>query len=99
MKKEYKKPSIYMESFELDTAICSCGAGANGGTAFGKPQHGSPTTCAYFNDVSNIGLFSGENCIDKDPNDGKTYRFIPEGADGGMYCYQQPSGDIKVFAS
>ncbi|MDO5409351.1 MAG: hypothetical protein Q4F21_02735 [Lachnospiraceae bacterium] len=99
MKQGYEKPMIYFESFELDTAICSCGAGANGGSSFGIPQQGSPTTCAYFNTVSNIGIFSGDPCLDTDPNDGKTYQSIPEGTDGSIYCYHQPTDDKRVFAS
>lgn len=100
MRKVYKKPSIYIESLELDTAICSCGVGANGGTSFGKPKHASAETCVYFNDVSNIGMFVGDVCKDLDPNDGIIYISYPKEADGAIYCYHQPTDTEKViFAS
>lgn len=99
MRKVYKKPSIYIESFELDTAVCSCGAGANSGDWYGKPNHGGPDVCYYgFEGVGNFSDMPTSPCaIDK--TDG--IEEIPADADGDWYCYHNPTDDIGkvIFAS
>lgn len=97
MKKGYSKPMVYLESFELDTAIASCGAGANSGSWYGKPYHGDPDTC-YFG-LDGVGEFSdspSSPCA-ADKNDLITE--IPKDLDGEYYCYHEPSGELKIFAS
>lgn len=97
MKKVYKKPSVYMESFEMNTAICSCGPGANSGFWGTTPNHGDPNTCEYRDSSPNGGLVvmfteSNEDCV----NAGAV---IPSDGDGSIYCYQALSDNITVFAS
>lgn len=89
MNEKYEKPLIRFESFELSTAICgSCGAGVNAGTAFGKPYFSSPTTCYYGDE--NGGMFQDTKICDD---------YVPESADGTLYCYNNPSGDTVMFSS
>lgn len=102
MKKSYSKPSIYIESFEMNTAICSCGPGANSGFWGGKPNHGSPDTCEIrdysdiiFNEEQGLVVMFTENNQDcKDAG-----AIIPSAEDGNIYCYQALSEDKTIFAS
>lgn len=97
MKKEYKKPTIYFESFELDTAIASCGAGANGGSSLGRPQQGNAMDCHFGSENSGMFLDTIGSVCSASQDD--TIDEVPADADGDWYCYHQPEGTIKVFAS
>lgn len=89
MNETYEKPVIRFESFELSTTICgSCGAGANAGTAFGKPFFSDPYSC-YYGDESGGMFLSASICAD----------VVPESANGTLYCYNNPSGDTVMFSS
>lgn len=96
MKKTYNKPSIYIESFEMNTAICSCGPGA-GSFWGGKPNYGNPDGCEYRDYSEGEGLvvaFTEHNfdCIQADA-------IIPSNGDGTIYCYQALDESMMVFAS
>lgn len=102
MKKKYSKPSIYMEFFEMNTAICSCGPGANSGYWGGKPNHGAPDTCE-FRDYTDIEIDGGHGYVimftEQNQDCASSGAIIPSDADGSIYCYQALSEDIMVFAS
>lgn len=85
MKKTYKKPEIYIESFEISTFIagqCDIDLGF------------SADNCGYY-DFGGIYLFSTSNSnstCDEDPDD-----FDLEGNDG--LCYNIPLAGNKIFGS
>lgn len=93
MKQGYEKPVIYFETFKLDTAICSCGTGANAGLA-GRPHHGDPHACYYGEGGAGNFCEDGTACVN-DP----LIEPIPHDLVVDAYCYHGPSPDVSVFAS
>lgn len=102
MKKAYRKPSIYIESFEMNTAICSCGAGS-GAFWGGRPNHGDPNTCEYrdytdvVDDQGQTGLVVAFTEMNQDCRESGA--IIPSDGDGSIYCYQALDESMMVFAS
>lgn len=98
MKEGYEKPTITFTTFELDTTVCGCGAGANAGGWYGKPQQGNPIDC-YFGTDDGVGMFSDDPSSVCARNKNDAIDEIPKDADGDSYCYHLPSDDRKIFAS
>ncbi len=91
MKKNYEKPMVFFESFELSTSVCgSCGGGINKGVGYGKPLHGTPSTCAWdFNGAVQSFYTGVTGCYDD----------INPSADAISYCYNAPDGSGAVVFS
>lgn len=69
MKKQYVKPELYFENFELSTSIATC-------TAVTKLLS-KETSCAYFDGVEVIFLEGNKNCQTTDDGMGKYCYDIP----------------------
>ena len=91
MKKEYTKPGIIIESFEISQNI-SAGCGAiPGKTVGGKVNTSQVGVCGWQNDGSlNIIWVGNTNkCTTDTPADSDIYGF----------CYNNPDGKTAVFGS
>lgn len=91
MKKVYKKPSMYIESFELTEHIAACGAGTNGNEA-GKPNH-RENACSF--ELGGMDLFDS-SLVSKCIVDYDEDKFNDIFEDTGCY---QIFGNKFIFAS
>lgn len=71
MKKQYVKPELYFENFELSTSIATCTAIT---TLLSKE-----TSCAYNDGVEVIFLVGNDNCQTTDDGTGKYCYDVPNG--------------------
>lgn len=94
MRKEYRKPRLYAETFVMVEHIASGCVGAFPQTDNSHPYHDG-SSCLYLDEGNNAYFTMGEDvCGDANP--------VPEGAllDGFFNCYQGPAGGAaKPFHS
>ena len=89
MKKQYTKPGIIIEDFEISQNISVGGCGAEPG----KTNHGSPSSCGLIVDGTTIvWVDSKSKCTSGWPADDTEASF-------GEYCYNNPDGKILIFGS
>lgn len=92
MKKNYQKPSIYVEEFELAQSIAvNCHLTPDPSSTTGHPTHNNPgvDNCNWV--VGGTIIFtesSGCNLIED-----------PDGFSGDGFCYNAPQDQIQIFAS
>lgn len=85
MKKQYSKPGIIIENFELSQYI-AYGCGAAHKSEFGGPLIKTKEECAW-GDPFGDKLFIDMNICDNDPGD-----------TAGV-CYNNPEGGMNIFNS
>lgn len=88
MKKNYTKPGIIIESFEIAQNICSCGAIA-GGNNLGRPNQWVKGACGWITQSNVIWVDAEMNC---------TFT-VDEDAEGFGVCYNNPSEMNNIFSS
>lgn len=88
MKKEYKKPMIVLESFNLSQSIAA-GCGAIHDSTLGSPNQSSKETCAWVVGGYNVFLNDTNICTIK----------IGENDDSLGVCYNNPNGGTSIFNS
>lgn len=87
-KKEYRRPTVVIESFTLTAHIASCGVGANS-NPLGTPKMTQEEGCGWQLPNRRV-IFTNElaGCKLK----------VEEGQYEG-YCYNVPTAALKVFSS
>lgn len=88
MKKEYMKPRIIIEDFELSQNI-SAGCGAAHNSNLGGPTQWGKTTC---------GWNAGGAVIWTEGNKGCTVKAEEDAEELGV-CYNNPEGGMNIFGS
>lgn len=92
MKKAYAKPRLYVESFAVSQTIATaCGptGGVNPDAGMGKPNQGNISSCGW--DMGNMVAWAS--------NANKCTIIVPEDANIGGYCYNNPNGGVPIFGS
>ena len=89
MKKEYSKPGIIIENFELVQNIAA-GCGAAHESDWGSPTHWSKATCGW-------EIIEGVIAWTKDS--GVCNDFYGENEGIGGICYNHPEGGATIFSS
>lgn len=90
MKKQYSKPGIFIEEFQLSQNISTACGVPGGGSSLGRPKYADPMSCAW--EVGDVLVFTnsvGTKCDWK----------LDEGEDYEGVCYNNPTSGNNVFAS
>lgn len=89
MRKVYKKPHLFMETFSITQSVATgCGA-VGGGNTLGKPTHWEKETCGWSFDNIIVWTDANNSCSIKwDKND--PYMSV---------CYNNPEGGNNIFSS
>jgi len=89
MKKQYSKPGILIESFNISQNISSGCNSTPGGSSLGHVNHWSKTTCGWQSGNLSWWLEGNTKCI------------IPLGEEDDIngICYNNPSGGNTIFSS
>lgn len=88
MKKEYSKPGIIIEDFNLIQNVSLGSCGITHETQFGSPTHWSNKTCGW-DDGLDIFWVSAPACT----------KATPEDAVVNGVCYNNPAGGMNIFGS
>lgn len=90
MKKTYQKPGICIEKFVLSQNVAlSCGWRKDYHTG-GYPTHADQLNCGWHNDTEDVTIWvQSPACNELESADFPYYD----------YCYNNPDGQITVFAS
>lgn len=89
MKKIYKKPILFMETFSITQSVATgCGAVA-GGNSLGKPTHWEKETC---------GWSYGNMIVWTEANTGCSVKWGKDDEYASL-CYNNPDGGNNIFSS
>lgn len=94
MKKQYSKPGIIIENFELSQNIAA-GCGAAHDSIWGSPNHSSKHSCGWTTQWGQVLWYEASICNNtvQKPDDQN-----PEGQVNGV-CYNNPDGGMTIFNS
>ncbi|MDO4555764.1 MAG: hypothetical protein Q4B70_11535 [Lachnospiraceae bacterium] len=91
MKKQYKSPTIYVESFQLTQHLAGdCGGGSSSGNHFGKPKHGNKNSCGWKVSGFSKTVFVNRGCDIKLSTGNQEFQGI---------CYNTPQSGYSIFTS
>lgn len=89
MKKEYSKPGIIIEDFNIIQNVSLGSCGITHETQFGSPTHWNNKECGWQDNLGSVYWVSKPACETT----------IPENTPIDGVCYNNPGGGMNIFGS